>query len=394
MFHLTTVTKLKLISMMLGMMFWYGIEQLFMDKILLDPNVRALTTTIVVATLLVLDIPGGIIADRFGRRKTIILGAMLQLVGILIMGISSSVTVFLVGVFFYGMYWALCNGAAQAMMYDHLASIDRHTEYARHQGSAYAYGYVGAGIANILSGVVTHFFDLRAPYLLSLIPSLLALVLAMSLREVHSRSTGKLPKLATYPKQVIATIRTAPIAGIYSLQIIFGVFVFMTICEFGQILLLSYGITTIQLGILWAIDAALVAVGLHYAHRFQRWPWQTTTIYAVLLTVFALFQGPIGILLFMLVYTGTEIVHNVSETELQHATRSPIRATVLSSTNFVGNLLALAMIWVFNNLLQSHGIHAANRVVALLMTVLFGCTSLIVYIYTKRQKTRLASSET
>lgn len=372
--------------MMLGMMFWYGIEQLFMDKILLDPNVRALTTTVFVATLLVLDIPGGIIADRFGRRKTIIFGALLQLIGIFIMGVSTAVPAFLLGVFFYGMYWSLCNGAAQAMMYDHLVSIDKHTEYARHQGSAYAYSYISAGIANILSGVVAHFFGLRAPYVLSLIPSLLALAFAVSLTETRHHSSGKLPKLATYPKQVIATIRRSPIAGIYGLQIIFGVFVFMTICEFGQILLLSYDITAIQLGILWAIDAGLVAAGLHHAHRFQRWPWQTTMIYAVVLTVFALFQGPIGIVLFMLVYTGTEIVHNVSETELQHATKSSIRATILSSTNFIGNLLALAMIWLFNSLLQSNGIHTANRTVALVMTALFGCTSIIVYVHTKRQK--------
>lgn len=48
----STVTKLKLISFCMGMMFWYGIEQLFMNKILRDPSARAWSTFVFTATWL------------------------------------------------------------------------------------------------------------------------------------------------------------------------------------------------------------------------------------------------------------------------------------------------------------------------------------------------------
>ncbi len=381
MLHLSTVTKLKLIYLFLGMMFWYGIEQLFMDTFLHDPNLRAWSTALFVGTMLIFDIPGGVIADRFGRRKTIIMGAFLQFAGILLMGISSSVIVFLTGIFIYAVYWALCNGAVQAMMYDHLAAIEKHQEYAQHQGSVYAYGYVGAGIANLLSGVIGHYFGLRMPYLVSLIPTALALLLAYSLNETVAKEKSDKSSVAVslYPRQVFDTLRRSPIAGVFAAQIILGLFVFMTICEFGQILLLSYGIEVVQLGILWAVVAGLVAFGLHHAHRFQKWPWQTVLAYVAALGLFATFQGPIAILLFMLVYMGTEIIHNIAETELQHATKSSVRATVLSSVNFVGNLLALLVIWCFNRILQVSGIHNANRLAAITIAVCLVVIAMVVY---------------
>ena len=56
--------RLRLIYFCFGLMFWYGIEQLFLDNILQDPSARAVVTTVWAVTFLLPDIPSGIIADR------------------------------------------------------------------------------------------------------------------------------------------------------------------------------------------------------------------------------------------------------------------------------------------------------------------------------------------
>lgn len=378
--HLSTTTKLKLIALCMGMMFWYGIEQLFMNHVVHDPNIRALSTTVYTVTLLLFDIPGGIIADKFGRRKTIIIGAVLQVISVLVMGLSHSTMIFLIGVFAYGVYWALCNGAAQAMMYDHLLEEGRHKEYAKQQGSAYAFGYIGAGIANVLSGFMAHAWGFRTPYILSAIPAIIALLVALTLRETTRNVTAVRPSLFDYARQLFRTIKKSRQALLYAVQIIIGLIVFMTLCEFGQITLLHYGLSTIGLGIIWAIDAAAVAFALHHAHRLQKWPWQSALGYAAILATFAAFipHAIVGTILFMVMYAGIEVVHNISETELQHATDAMGRATVLSSVSFVGNLLAIGAIWGFNQLLQSGGIMHANRVVAVLLAVTFCITASLI----------------
>lgn len=372
---LHTVTKLKLISLLMGMMFWYGIEQLFMDKVLKDPSARAWTTFAFTATWLVFDVPGGIFADRYGRRKTLIISSVLQTTGVAVLAASHSLPTYIAGSILYGLHWSTFSGTVQAYLYDHLLAGELHHEYAKHQGSVTAYGYIGAAIANILSGIIADHSNLRMPFILSLIPSIAAIFLAVSLHETgrpHSRT--KTPRqIRSYIMALLRTVQGTPIAGVFAAQIVIGLFVFLTICEFGQIFLLTFHDNATWLGIVWAIDAVIVSIGLSYAHRLQRWPWQTVFVYACLLASFALVRNPLAIALFILVYTGTEIMHNISETELQHVTESHARATVLSSVTFVGNLLALPLIFIFNTIAHSTSIYTANAFIA------FGAASVLIY---------------
>ena len=79
--------RLKIAHLFLGMMFWYGIEQLFLNKYLGTASARAYLTMIYAATVLVLDIPGGILADKIGRRRTILIACVVEVVSVIILGI-------------------------------------------------------------------------------------------------------------------------------------------------------------------------------------------------------------------------------------------------------------------------------------------------------------------
>ncbi len=385
---LSTVTKLKLISLCMGMMFWYGIEQLFMDKVLHDSSARAWSTFVFTVTWLVFDIPGGLIADKFGRRRTLIVSSILQILGVVAMAASQSLPMYLLGGLLYGLHWSTFAGTIQAFMYDDLLADEQHHEYPKHQGAVTAYGYVGAGLANVLSGVIADYTNLRMPFILSLAPSIVGLLLIISLHEDRGaqKTFNKPRQLKTYITELGRTIRRTPISGVYAVQIIIGLIIFKTICEFGQIFLLSFIGSATWLGILWAIDAAVVAISLHYAHRVQRRPWQTVLLYCVVLVLFALIRNPITIVLFMLVYAGAEVTHNIAETELQHATSSHARATVLSSVTFVGNLLALPLIFVFNGIFQQHSIHAANATIAVGAALILAASTLVIAQHQSKQK--------
>lgn len=383
--RLSTVTKLKLISLCMGMMFWYGIEQLFMDKVLQDQSARAWATAVFTGTWLIFDIPGGIIADKFGRRRTLILSSILQTLGVVVLASSTTLPIYLFGAMLYGLHWSTFSGVVQALTYDHLLDQGTAHEYPKHQGSVTAYGYIGATIANVMSGVIADHSTLRMPFIVSIIPSVIGLVLTISLKEPNKKSAPKKSdnQIRAYATVLYKTIRRSPIAAIYAFQIICGLFVFMTICEFGQIFILSYGVSATTLGIIWAVDAVVVAASLHYAHKLQRWPLQSIGLYAVVLVIFGLMTHPLAIALFMLVYAGTEIMHNIAETELQHVTESGSRATVLSSVTFIGNASAIPLVWIFNSLMLKHSIHFANQSIAIFTALLVGISVLVLYIVRK-----------
>lgn len=385
---LTTVTKLKLISLCMGMMFWYGIEQLFMDKVLQDPSARAWTTFVFTATWLAFDIPGGLLADKFGRRRTLIVSSVLQILGLTTFVASQTLPIYLLGAFLYGLHWSTFAGTIQAFMYDHLLADERHHEYPRHQGSVTAYGYIGAAFANVLSGIIADHSSLRMPFVLSLLPAFFGFLLTLSLREIKviKNKSEKPPRLRSYLVELFRAIQRQPIVAVYAAQIMVGLFIFKTICEFGQIFLLAYNENATWLGVLWAIDAAFVAFALRYAHHVQRWPWQTIGLYSVVLVLFAFVTSPIAIILFMLVYAGAEVMHNISETELQHVTPTQSRATVLSSVTFAGNLLALPLIFVFNGIFLQSSIHAANQFAAIGAAIFLAFTSIAIRRHLRKNK--------
>jgi MFS family permease len=51
------------------MMFFFGIEQLFLNTIIGGASSRGYVVIVYVASVLVFDIPTGMLADKYGRKK-------------------------------------------------------------------------------------------------------------------------------------------------------------------------------------------------------------------------------------------------------------------------------------------------------------------------------------
>jgi len=60
-----TILKLYLANFFIGLIFWYGIEKLFMQTIGIDATQIGIVIAAVLGFNLLFDIPSGIIADRW-----------------------------------------------------------------------------------------------------------------------------------------------------------------------------------------------------------------------------------------------------------------------------------------------------------------------------------------
>ncbi len=373
----TTVLRLRIAHFFLGMMFFYGIEQLFLDKIIGDSSTRAFVTIVFTASLLVFDIPAGMLADKFGRKKSLLAACVAQTAGLLVMGLSSSLMFYLLGSILYGLFVSLMNGAVQAFLYDYLALRHQKKLYAKLQGSMYATLLIGVGIANVCSGFIAHRYGLRAPYLLGIIPSILAATAVYGLVEPPLQKQA-VAKWYKHLHGVTLEIRSHPRIIIFGLQFIISSVLLLTIGEFGQIYILSFGVGTVALGIIWAIDAVFAAGGRYFAHRLQRFPTVTIIGFVLILSVFILTHNKLGILLFWLFYGWNQAVLNVAETEIQDETKSSMRATMFSTVSFVANACAIPLILLFNHFYITRSIHTANFILGSGAAVLL-VISLVIY---------------
>ncbi len=373
MIKINTRQRLRIFWLLLGMMFFFGIEQLFLNKILKDSAARGYLTIAYVSALIIFDIPTGIIADRISRKLCLVLAAFTQILSIIILGSSNTLAMYLIGSFVFGLCVCLANGAAQALLYDWLALENKTSDYAKEQGRNYAAFLIGAGIANIASGYLANAVGLRGNYYLSVLPCVLALILLIKLVDPpFSKVQNSL--WYKHANEVFKEMIKNRKIVIFSIQMTASSVAFYTIGEFGQIYMLAFGISSVALGIFWAIDALFAASGRALAYKIQNYPRLLVLVFCIVIFMFSLIEKRWGIGVFWLFYGLNEALSNVAETEIQNETTSEIRATTLSVVSFVGNIIAIPIIFAYTHYYRNHGIFAANKAVIYILILVLLAT--------------------
>ncbi len=86
------ISKLYIINFLTGFVFWYGIEKLFLRSIGVSTVGIALNAIAYIVVSTVFDIPTGILADRWNRKYTIMLGIGCLGISSMLMGLSHGLT--------------------------------------------------------------------------------------------------------------------------------------------------------------------------------------------------------------------------------------------------------------------------------------------------------------
>jgi predicted MFS family arabinose efflux permease len=120
----------------------------------LDFTQIALLNTVYAVTAIVFEVPTGALADRFGRCRAMLLGALLMAIGCVVDYEGRGFWTFALGEGLLALGMTLTSGADSAYLYDLLLSAGREQEYRRHEGSATAAKLVGAAAALVVGGFI------------------------------------------------------------------------------------------------------------------------------------------------------------------------------------------------------------------------------------------------
>ena len=66
----------------------------------------------------VLEVPSGVLADRWSRRGVLILASVAAIISVLVGGFSQSVTAYMISAVFLGVFFALQSGTLESVVYD------------------------------------------------------------------------------------------------------------------------------------------------------------------------------------------------------------------------------------------------------------------------------------
>jgi len=84
------------------------------------------------------EVPSGVVADRLGRRTTLLCGALVNAAGCFVFAVARGFFPFAVGEVLFALGTAMISGADSAMLYDSLATERRQSEYPRAEGAGQA----------------------------------------------------------------------------------------------------------------------------------------------------------------------------------------------------------------------------------------------------------------
>ncbi len=136
--------------------------------------------------IVAVEIPTGVFADRIGRRRSMMLGALTMAASCLVAFKAHSFGVFVIAEALAAVSMALCSGADSAYLFDLLLEHDRVHEYGRRESAASAWHLMGSAIAFAGGGWLGS-IDLALPYLVTAGVASIAAVVACLLDDDSPR---------------------------------------------------------------------------------------------------------------------------------------------------------------------------------------------------------------
>ncbi|HEX4196187.1 MAG TPA: MFS transporter [Caulobacteraceae bacterium] len=313
-------------------------------------------------TAFVLQIPSGVLADRWPRRAVLIAAQLAWGAGFAVWLAWPHFWGFLAGLVLWGIKSALTSGTFEALLYDELKAKGRAEDYTRIYGRTRAVQAFAVVLA-ALGAAATARYGYRLELAASLASIALAVASALSLpAAARARVAGDRDYLLHLRQGLELSLREPVVLSI----LIFGAIVVALgggIEEFWPIFGIKVGLTRTVIAVFVGVQNGAGMLASLVAHRIAR--LSTRRLYGLftlaglmLAAAAGLFSAPAMLLL--IAYSGLlKMIEVVFEGRLQHAIPSDRRATIGSVKGFAGEVGVTGLYLLFGPVAQAISYRAA-----------------------------------
>lgn len=241
---------------------WVPIEKLFMTDIGFDNGSVAVMAAAYAAVVPLLEVPSGILADRWSRRGVVHLAQSALVISVLIGGLSPNVGMYIVGALFLGVFWAMQSGTFESIAYDTvLEETGDSTVFERTIGRIRFVESAGLVVSALAGGLLAEVIPLRATYFMTVPFVVLAAVVLRRFREPRLHQAEEEQPLrehigATY-RMVLERGAVRPIVGLLVLTAL----LLQAMLEFGPLWMVALAASAGLYGPHWAGLMAAIGVG-------------------------------------------------------------------------------------------------------------------------------------
>ena len=310
----------------------------------------------------VLEVPTGVIADRWGRRTSIAIGTSMYSVAMFLILTTPLSPTFILGYAFWNGSMAFVTGADSALLYDSLKADGREAEAAKYAGRSSAIQLASQGLA-ALCGSALATIDMALCFIVSGLLAFAATIVILTVREApRFGEQGESP--ATYWNNLRTAVGIASsrpvLRAILLLSASFSVVPLVVYYFLLQPYALGVGIPLVALGVVVVLIQATTVAASWLAHRVQRrfeLRW-IVTLSAVALAVATLVLGIApsipSVALMLVVALVPALVGPLLTARINGLIPSAQRATILSLSALIAELgtagLVPLLLWLADQL--------------------------------------------
>ncbi|MEX0664706.1 MAG: MFS transporter [Acidimicrobiia bacterium] len=327
-----------------------------------------------------LEVPTGVLADRFSRRHLLAVAQLVRAAGYLVWWLAPSFEGFAAGFVLWGIQGAITSGAFQALVFDELRAAREDHRYARIMGAGEAWSSGGAVVGSLIAAAVIP-LGFGAILVASSAACLVTGAIALSFPAAA-------PAEPAVDHRYLMLLR-AGVREVLGRRALLGFVVFSgavvglgAVEEFYALILRDVDISRAGIS-LWHAGFFLVAIaGNLLAHRVSDVSWlrlaaMSAAMGIALITTARVSASavPITLVLFQGVYA---IQYVAFDARLQTMITSRARATVTSVQGFVTELAAIATFLGFGAVASVTSTAAAAGAAGLTLVVValaFGATA-------------------
>lgn len=314
--------------------------------------------TAVIATVFLAEVPTGIIADRIGRKWSLIMNTLFLLLAELIFLFSTDYWQFLALALLTGVGHAFGSGAREALIYDSLPAENRESAMKRAMGLVGSWGQIAFFISPIIGGLIIGDLALERVQIaiaLTVGALLVGLVIALTLHEPHAdwdvKRSGPLTIFCTGINELWSSRR---LRRITLLTVLAGSFGGTLITTLAPPYLDMNQVSPFAIALTLSIGSLLAALTQRYAYWLEQVLGPRAAIILVTILpgisymVLALVSGPLPVWLMITLMYGTNDMKQPLYASYQNALiTNRSRATVLSLMSMFSSLFVAVMAPVY-----------------------------------------------
>ena len=245
-----------------GLILWVPIEKLFMTEIGFDAASVGAMAAAYAAVVPLLEVPSGILADRWSRSWVLVLACLALLVSSLIGGLSHNVITYVIAAMALGFYFACSSGTVDSVVYDTVVEETGSNElYEKWIGRTRAVESAAFMLSALAGGLLAQYTSERFTYFATVPLVGLAVIGFLRFKEPRLHQAADPASLRSHIALTSKTLITSRIVLRVLLLAATAGLLSQAIFEFGPLWLVALAAPAELYGPYWATLVSTLGVG-------------------------------------------------------------------------------------------------------------------------------------